>query len=207
MKRRAIYAAAATIGVFAFVAAVGSARAQRASSPLGRSVRFGPLADCGNGNGNGNGCSGNGSATTISALTVSPGLISFNATAPGALIAGSSTASVSFTINANKSNVWTLSAGTTSTTFPGCLTVPTSAVSVRCASASVSGGKGATSSCSAANFTQMPSVLPGIVVATGGEPQSQSASYSISLLYQLADSWQYVPNVCPLNITYTVNAP
>ena len=200
---RPIIAAAGTIALMGLVAAVGTAWAQKASTsslrPLGARI----LDNCGNGNGNGNPhCGG---PTAIASLLASPSLISFNATSPGLQIPGSSSAVVSFTINpGNTGNTWTLNAGATSATFPGCVTVPVSAVTLRCSSASASGGS---AGCNIGSFTPVPPSLPGLTVASGAEPGSSGGNFSVTLAYQLADSWQYIPNICPLTVAYTVNAP
>lgn len=200
-KSTSLFKGFATVGTAALVAvvfAVGTARAQKVPASLRRPTPiFSPLA-------------GNGNGTTITGLAAMPSVISFNATNPGAEIQGSSPATVTFTINSNtKGNTWSLSVGTTATTFSGCTTVPTSAVMLQCSSATVSGSnaKGATAACSATSYTQLPTTIPGLQVASGGEVQSQGINYSVQLNYQLADSWKYIPNTCPLSITYTVNAP
>lgn len=190
---------AGTVALWALVAAVGPAHAQHALPDVRVASAIQRLASSGNGN-----------QTTITNLIASPGTISFSGIAPGMQAPGSSNATVSFTINSNnKGGTWTLSVGATSNTFPGCLTVPVRAVTLRCSAASAVGGnaKGATAACAASNFTPLATSIPGSTVASGSEPQSQSADYSVTLSYQLADSWQYIPNICPLNITYTVNAP
>jgi hypothetical protein len=43
-------------------------------------------------------------------------------------------------------------------------------------------------------------------MAGGSEPQSQASNFMVTLQFQLLDSWKYIPNTCPLTITYTVNA-
>lgn len=203
-----MFATSAAIVIFAIAAAGGPALAQKPSPGVRRpaptlhsaSGNVNPLASGG----------GDGNGTTITNVTASPGVISFNAAAPGTIIPGSSPATVAFTLNSNtKGGTWTLSVGTTSTTFSGCTTVPTSAVSVWCSAATVSGSnsKGASAGCSTSAATPLPATLPGVQVAGGGEPQSQASNFNITLNYQLADSWKYIPNTCPLSITYTINAP
>jgi hypothetical protein len=45
-------------------------------------------------------------------------------------------------------------------------------------------------------------------IASGFEPSSGSGiGYTMTVTYQLADSWQYVAQTCPLTVTYTVTAP
>jgi hypothetical protein len=43
-------------------------------------------------------------------------------------------------------------------------------------------------------------------VASGNEGNGSSHNYTVVLSYQLADSWRYIANTCPLTVTYTVNA-
>src|SRR5947207_10876864 len=69
-------------------------------------------------------------------LTATPSPITFAANSPGSNIAGSSGATVTWTRHGKPGGTWTLTVGTSSTTFTGCITVPITAVMVRCASAS-----------------------------------------------------------------------
>src|SRR5690348_9024112 len=106
--------------------------------------------------------SGDGNGTTIVNVSATPAIVSFNAAAPGTVIPGSSPATVAFTLNSsNKGGTWTLSVGATSTTFSGCTSVPTSAVSVWCSAATVSGSnaKGASAGCTTSGATQLPATL------------------------------------------------
>jgi hypothetical protein len=43
-------------------------------------------------------------------------------------------------------------------------------------------------------------------VASGNEGNAGVHNYTVVLSYQLADSWRYIANTCPLNVTYSVNA-
>jgi hypothetical protein len=142
-------------------------------------------------------------------LSATPATISFAANTPGSNIAGSAAARITFSMDSGSGLAWTLKVGTAATKFTGCTTVPTSAVSVRCASATTTGGaSGATAACGAVAFTTLPSSIPGLQVANGQEPSSGSGiPFTINLNYQLADSWQFVANTCPLTVTYTVTAP
>jgi hypothetical protein len=149
-------------------------------------------------------------AINVTSLTATPGTITFNANTPGSNIAGNPpSAIVTFSITSSSHSNWTLSAGSTASTFTSCPTVPASAVQVECTAASVSpGGAGANASCAVTGFTALPSTLPGLQVASGKEPMDGSTkNYTITLAYQLADSWKYVANaMCPLTVTYTANA-
>jgi hypothetical protein len=147
-------------------------------------------------------------SSMVSLLRATPSTIPFTANNPGSSIAGGSVATVAWTITqGNNGRRWTLSVGASSSSFIGCPTVPESAVSVKCASASVTGGGQASAGCNVNSFTTLPNTLPGLPVASGNEGNSTSHNYTVVLSYQLADSWRYIANTCPLNITYTVNAP
>ncbi len=197
MKKATILMAAGTTALLITIATVAPAQAQKPGQGLRPRIVSSVVTP---------------GPATIPAFSVWPGLISFNATTPGSTIPGSSTATVSFTINpatcpgACPGGSWSLSVGAGSGSFQGCSTVPASAISVRCVSASASGGGSpASASCSTGSFVSLPS-SSGQVVAGGGEPLTQAASYSVTLAYQLEDSWRFIPNSCPLNITYNLIA-
>jgi hypothetical protein len=56
------------------------------------------------------------------------------------------------------------------------------------------------------SFTTLPNTLPGLPVASGNEGNTGMHTYNVVLTYQLKDSWRYIANTCPLDLTYTVNA-
>jgi hypothetical protein len=145
--------------------------------------------------------------TTVSLLRAMPDTIPFLANNPGGTIAGGSVATLTWNIAQGKSgDTWTLMVGATSSSFSGCTTVPVSAISVKCVSASVDNGGQVSASCNINNFTTLPNTLPGLRVASGNEGNSSSHSYMVQLSYQLTDSWRYIANTCPLNVSYTVDA-
>jgi len=145
--------------------------------------------------------------TTLSTMSAAPATIQFTANNPGSAVAGNSSATVGWTTQGGTSgNTWTLSIYANSASFVGCTTVPASAVSVSCSSASVTGGK-ATASCQSGGPFTLPSTAPGQQVASGDEGNSGNHSYTIGLSYQFTDSWEFIANTCPLTVTYTVNAP
>ena len=146
-------------------------------------------------------------------FTAIPATITFTANSPGSNIAGSSNATITWSRNGKPGGTWTLSVGTAATTFTGCTTVPRSAVSVRCASAvhSLTAQNGS-ANCSATSFTTLPGTIPGLQVATGAQASTgnnggQVDNFTVTLNYQLADSWRFLPNICPLSLTYTLVAP
>ena len=143
----------------------------------------------------------------VSLLRATPSTIPFTANNPGSSIAGGTVATVGWNIIYGKNrSTWTLRVGTTSSSFSGCPTVPESAVRVKCTSASADGGGQVSAGCNVTSFTTLPSTLPGLPVASGDEGNASSHNYNVVLSYQLADSWRYIANICPLTVTYTVNA-
>jgi hypothetical protein len=140
-------------------------------------------------------------------LRAMPSTIPFMANNPSGSVAGGSVATVSWNIaQGRRGQTWTLTAGTGSPSFQGCTSVPASAVSVKCTSASVDGGGQASAGCNLSSFTTLPNTLPGLPVARGTTGDASSHNYTVVLGYELADSWRYIPKTCPLTVTYSVNA-
>jgi hypothetical protein len=140
--------------------------------------------------------------TTLSAVSASPGTISFTATDPDlGLVAGSPVATISWmTSGGNKNNTWTLAVQASALTFAGCATVPTSAVKATCTG--VSGGTGGTCGGS------VPLSTSAQQIASGNEANGANKAYSVTISFTLADSWSYIANSsCSLSLTYTVTAP
>jgi hypothetical protein len=148
-----------------------------------------------------------GQFSQVSELRATPSTIPFVANSPGSAISGGSVATITWNIaQGSLGRTWTLMVGTSSPTFSGCATVPESAVSVRCVSASVVGGGQGSAGCNVTDFTPLPASLPGVSMASGNEGNASAHSYNVVLSYQLTDSWRYGANVCPLNVSYTVVA-
>jgi len=143
---------------------------------------------------------------TVSSLTATPPTIQFTANNPGSSVAGNSSATVAYSLTGGFFGTWTLSVYANSATFNGCTTVPASAVSVQCSSATANSGFFSSASCDSSSFTTLPTTAPGLEVASGSEGFG-SSSFTVVLNYEFADSWEYIANTCPLIITYTVNAP
>jgi hypothetical protein len=140
-------------------------------------------------------------------LRATPGTIPFTANNPGGSVSGGTVATISWNITQGRGGeVWTLMAGANTSSFSGCGNMPASAVSVKCASASVDGGGQASASCNLSSFTALPNALPGLPVARGITGDPSSHDYTVVLSYELADSWRYLAKTCPLTVTYTVNA-
>jgi hypothetical protein len=145
-------------------------------------------------------------ANSMGSLTATPSTLSFAANNPGSLVAGNSSATITWSVSGGFFGTWSLTVYANSATFTGCTTVPASAVSVQCSSATANSGLFASASCDSSSFVTLPSTAPGLEVANGSEG-FWSSSYTVVLKYELADSWGYTGNTCPLVITYTVNAP
>ncbi len=145
--------------------------------------------------------------SAVSQLRATPNTIPFTANNPGGTIAGGSVATLTWNITHGKNGqTWTLMVGASSSSFSGCTTVPESAVSLRCISASVDGGGQSSAGCTVSNFTTLSNTLPGQSVASGNEGNSSSHNFTVVLSYQLTDSWRFIANTCPLIVSYTVNA-
>ena len=143
-----------------------------------------------------------GGGTTMSAVSANPGTISFTATDPDlGAVSGSSAATISWmTSGGSGGNTWSLSVQASGTSFTGCATVPTSAVTATCTG--VSGGSGGTCGGS------VPLSTAAQQVASGNEASGNNKAYSVTLSFTLADSWSYIANSsCSLSLTYTVTAP
>jgi hypothetical protein len=149
-------------------------------------------------------------ATAIQNFIVSPGTVSFAASDPDSPShTGSSTVTWNLTGGSFFSN-WTLRVASVGSWFGGgsasCSTVPASAVTFRCASATFSGGTLPSATCSAGTFTLSTTYQ---TVASGREG-SGTPSFTVTVSFTLLDSWSYVANLsppCTLSVSYSLNAP
>jgi hypothetical protein len=145
----------------------------------------------------------NGSANF--ALTVSPATISFTGTNPSSapVVAGSATASVTWSNPANGAGNWNLTVQSGGASFSNCSRVPVSAVTVTCSSATADkGGKG---TCGAPFAL---SAAPRQVAS--GTQQPNTGNYSVTLTFTLADSWKYTAQTnpsCTLSLSYIATVP
>lgn len=143
--------------------------------------------------------------TAVSELRATPGTISFTANNPGSTVPGGSVATLTWEIeHGMNGKTWSLLVGAGSPSFSGCTTVPVSAISLKCVSASAQGGGQSSAGCNMSNFTPLPNTLPGLPVASGNEGNASDHNFTVVLSYQLIDSWRYIANTCPLNVSYTV---
>ncbi len=148
-------------------------------------------------------------ASTITTISVVPANINFNATDPDfPSVSGSSAATGTFSMTGGApSRNWTFSVQAGASNFTGCTTVPASAVTVTCSSAtnSNSGGSAGTAVCSAP-FSLSTTAQQ----VAGGREGSSSDSYTITINYTLTDSWKFIAATaptCPITLTYTADAP
>lgn len=145
-------------------------------------------------------------APSVVGLNAVPATVSFSATDPDLGSVTGTPSTVSWNIQpGNNASTWTLTVQASAASFTGCSGVPVSAVTVTCNSATVSGGAG-TGTC-AGPFALL-STLSQTVAA--GQQGNGNRSYTVTITFALADSWQYVGALappCTSILTYTVNAP
>jgi len=139
-------------------------------------------------------------------LNVTPAAISFNAVNPGTAptVPGSTSARITWQVLSGGAN-WSLKVQAASPSFANCPAIPISAVTVSCASASVSSTVGGSANC-AASFPL--STAP--VQVAGGSEGAISFNYSVTVNFTLADSWKYAAATnpaCSLSLTYTADVP
>lgn len=138
-------------------------------------------------------------------LNVSPSTISFAATNPDSspVVAGSSSATVSWLYIDLNTGDWNLTVQAASPSFTNCPNIPVSAVTVSCASIQkLLGGAG---NCA----PPFPLSTTPQVVASGTQ-QILTFDYSININFTLADNWRYIAQTnpsCSLSLTYTANVP
>jgi hypothetical protein len=136
-------------------------------------------------------------------VTATPTTISFTGTNPATapLVAGSAQAVVTWSYNGTHLNPWNLTVSALSTPFTGCSTVPISAVTVTCSSATLTGnGAGGAAGCSPASKLSTAATQ----VASGTQ-NSNTGTYTVNLTFALADSWNYIATTgqaCSLTLTY-----
>jgi hypothetical protein len=140
---------------------------------------------------------------TISGLTATPATVTFAATDPDLSPFGGTAATVTWSaLLGLPTNTWMLSVQAGASAFSGDATVPVSAVTVTCSSASAS-GLGGTATCMGP-FTLSTSSH---VVASGAEGLL-TGNYTVHIAFSFADSWKYVATpACTLTLTYTAVTP
>lgn len=133
-------------------------------------------------------------------LTIVPTSVLFTATDPDSpLVAGNSTTTVTWNVAGALLQAWSLSLSSAAATFTNCPTVPISAVTVTCNSATVDGFFGSANCGAASPLSNSP------VTVASGRNGLGTANYSVTLSYRLTDQWKYIARTspqCTLNITY-----
>jgi hypothetical protein len=97
---------------------------------------------------------------------------------------------VTWQYTGTRNNTWNLTVQASAAAFANCPTVPVSAVTVTCASTTVSGG--GAGACGAA----FPLSTTAHVVASGTEGRN-SDTYTVVINFTLADSWKYIAKTSP----------
>ena len=105
-------------------------------------------------------------------------------------------------LGGSNQRTWSVSVQASESTFAGCSTIPVSAVTVACTTATVNGG-GGTGSCNGSfNLSTVANQV------AGGTEGDGKRAYFLQLSFFLAESWQYIASPsCTLTLIYTVNAP
>lgn len=142
-------------------------------------------------------------AVSVSSFTALPSPISIAASDPDTTPSPSVSGTLRWTqTGATTNRTWNVKV-TAPASFPGCSTVPISAVTVTCDSVSATNTTGGwTGSCAGAATLN----TTGVTIASGNEGNSSSRNVTVNLHYALADSWKYIGGSCSLNLTYTVTA-
>ncbi|MBZ5511574.1 MAG: hypothetical protein LAN70_10440 [Acidobacteriia bacterium] len=142
-------------------------------------------------------------AVSVTSFTATPSPISIAASDPDTNPTPSASATLRWTqAGATINRTWNVKV-TAPASFPGCSTVPISAVTITCDSVSATNtGGGWTGTCAGSATLN----TTGVTFASGTEGNSSSRNLTVNLHYNLADSWKYIGGSCSLNLTYTVTA-
>jgi len=145
-------------------------------------------------------------ATTVNSFSVSPATVTFNMIDPDAgLVTGSPGATVDISISGGAaSRRWNLYVQADSSTFTGCTTIPAAAVTVTCNSVTLTNAGGSPGSGACAGSFGLSTTSAQVA---GGKEGTKTDNFSIAISFTLADSWQFIPNLCPLTLTYTADIP
>ena len=133
-------------------------------------------------------------------LSIFPASVSFTAGDPDSpFVAGSSTTTVSWTVAGTLLQTWNLTLSSAATSFTNCPTVPITAVTVTCSSASADGILSSANCGAASPLSNSPTTV------ASGRNGFLTSNYSVTLTYTLTDQWKYIARTspqCTLNITY-----
>lgn len=141
-------------------------------------------------------------AGTVSGMTATPATIGFQATDPdNPNVSGSSPGSVTWQAAGIIPASWSLTVQSPGSTFPGCPTVPVSAVKVTCTGVKVTGGGNGSCGGPVSLSTSAQNL------ATGTEG-FLNTTYTVNLTFTLTDSWKYIAQLspqCSITVSYTAN--
>jgi hypothetical protein len=141
-------------------------------------------------------------AGAVTNMTATPATISFQATDPDSpSVSGSSPGSVTWKATGIIPASWSLTVQAPAATFPGCPTVPVSAVRVTCTGVTVTGG--GNGSCSGP--VSLSTSAQNLAAGTEG---LLNTTYTVNVTFTLTDSWKYIAQLspqCSLSISYTAN--
>ena len=134
----------------------------------------------------------------VGTITASPSPVTFTSTNPD-LSPVSAPVTLTFQISGGATaKTWYMNVQASQDPLANCSTVPDSAITVQCTSASVTNS--GTGTCSG-SFPLSASPATQFV---GGTQGAGSSNYTVHVTYLLADKWKYKVGACSLTLTYVV---
>lgn len=138
-------------------------------------------------------------------LSISPAIVTFDATNPDwmPMASGDAGASLSWQNPIGSQGAWSLTVQADSAVFANCRTVPISAVTVSCVSA-------VTNTSRSGNCRQPFHLSASPQIVAGGRQGMTTFSYDVALTFTLADNWKYIAQTsppCSLSLSYTATVP
>ena len=134
----------------------------------------------------------------VGTITPSPSTVAFTSTNPDL---GPVSAPVTLTWQMSGGAVaktWYINVQASQDPLANCSTVPDSAITVQCTSASVTNS--GTGTCSGS----FPLSASTATQFAGGQQGAGTSNYTVHVTYQLADKWKYMVGACSLTLTYLV---
>ncbi len=141
-------------------------------------------------------------ASEIRNISVSPSTLAFTSSNPNAT--DTKQAILLFRIHAGKDKAWDVKVSASSATLVNCPLVPTSSITVQCASVGIVGGGNIGTGACASQFSLSTTPTTTAAGITGDGDQD----YTIPIDFIFADKWKYpgATSACTLTATYTINA-
>ncbi len=138
-------------------------------------------------------------------LIVTPPSVTFNANNPDLMpvASGGTGTLVTWQNQGGSAGSWALAVQANAVRFVNCPTVPVSAVTVWCASATANGSK-------SGNCRPPFALSLAPQVVAGGSQGGGSMAYAVTLNFTLSDDWKYVAEtspLCSLSLSYTATVP